>query len=70
MTTQSTEAVVRNHLETFVTRKGVAAILTDYDENACLYGEAKVYCGKQEIGEFFTAFIASLPAGAIERFSL
>jgi ketosteroid isomerase-like protein len=65
-----TEAVVRNHLDAFVTRKGVAAILADYDEDARLYTEAKVYRGKPQIGEFFVDFIASLPAGAIDRFSL
>jgi hypothetical protein len=65
-----TETVVRNHLTAFVEQKGVPAILSDYDENARLYGEARVYQGKQEIGAFFTDFIASLPAGAIARFAL
>jgi ketosteroid isomerase-like protein len=65
-----TESVVRNHLTAFVEQKGVPAILSDYDENARLYGEARVYQGKQEIGAFFTDFIASLPAGAIARFAL
>jgi len=65
-----TEAVVRNHLEAFVKQKGVAAILADYDEAARLYGEAKIYSGKAEIHDFFVGFIGSLPAGAIDRFSL
>jgi len=72
MSTRSsvTESVVRNHLQAFVQQRGVPAILSDYDENARLYGEARAYEGKQEIGAFFTDFIASLPDGAISRFSL
>lgn len=72
MSTRSsvTESVVRNHLQAFVEQKGVAAILSDYDENARFYSEARVYRGKQEIQAFFTDFIASLPADAIGRFSL
>jgi ketosteroid isomerase-like protein len=65
-----TEAVVRNHLQTFVDKKGVAAILTDYDDNACFHSEARSYHGKHEIGGFFEDFIASLPPGAADRFSL
>ena len=65
-----TETVVRTHLQAFVEQKGVPAILSDYDDNARFYSEARVYEGKQEIGAFFTDFIASLPAGTIERFSL
>lgn len=51
MNTESsvTETVVRNHLQAFLEQKGVAAIVHDYDENARLYSEAKVYQGKQEI---------------------
>jgi hypothetical protein len=66
----TTEAVVRKHLETFLAKKGVKAIVADYDEDARLHGEAGTYRGKEEIGQFFTGFIASLPPGAIERFSL
>jgi hypothetical protein len=66
----TTEAVVRKHLETFLEKKGVKAIVADYDENARLYGQTGRYQGKKEIGEFFTGFIASLPPGAIERFAL
>src|SRR5262245_35554018 len=65
-----TEAVVRNHLQAFLEQKGIAAILDDYDEDARFYSEAKVYRGKQEIGEFFVNFIGSLPAGAIDQFNL
>ncbi len=72
MNTQSaaTESVVRNHLQAFVERKGVAAILSDYHDDARFYWEDRVYRGKQQIGEFFTGFIAALPAGALERFEL
>jgi ketosteroid isomerase-like protein len=65
-----TETVVRNHLQAFLEQKGIAAIVDDYDEAARFYSEAKVYHGKREIGCFFADFIDSLPAGAIERFSL
>src|SRR5262245_20371281 len=70
MSTHSAEAVVRKHLDAFVTKKGIAAILTDYDERACLHSEAKVYCGKHEIENFFVAFMSALPPRAPERFSL
>ena len=65
-----TETVIRNHLQAFVNRQGVAAILSDYDDDARLYGEAATYRGKQEIGAFFEDFIANLPPGAAERFAL
>jgi ketosteroid isomerase-like protein len=68
--TSVTEAVVRNHLQAFLQQKGVAAIVSDYDETARLYSEAEIYQGKQQIGDFFAGFIDSLPAGAIDRFSL
>jgi ketosteroid isomerase-like protein len=72
MNTQSsvTETVVRNHLQAFLEQKGIAAVLNDYDENAHFISEAKIYQGKQEIHDFFTDFIGSLPAGAIDHFSL
>ena len=65
-----TEAVVRNHLQTFLEKKGVAAILTDYDDNASFHSEARTYRGKNEIREFFEGFMASLPPGAADSFSL
>jgi ketosteroid isomerase-like protein len=68
--TSVTGTVVRNHLQAFLEQKGVAAIVSDYDEDARFYSEAKVYRGKQEIYGFFTDFIDSLPAGAIEHFTL
>ena len=44
--------------------------MDDYDENARLYSEARIYDGKQEIRDFFVSFIDSLPHGAIAQFSL
>lgn len=72
MNTQSinTEAIVRNHLQAFVEQKGINAILNDYDDDARFHSESRSYKGKQEIGGFFTNFIASLPPGAPARFSL
>ena len=66
----ATEAVVRNHLQAFLEQQGIDAILLDYDEDARFVSESRTYRGKREIGGFFEAFIASLPPGAIERFSL
>ena len=68
--TSVTETVVRNHLQAFTEQKGMTAILHDYDENARFYSEATIYRGKEEIHGFFLDFIGSLPAGAIDHFSL
>ncbi len=65
-----TETVVRHHLQAFLEQQGVAAIVSDYDEDARFYSEARIYRGKSEIQGFFRGFIASLPARAIERFTL
>ena len=66
----ATEAVVCNHLQAFVERKGIAAILSDYDDDAHFHSEVRSYHGKQEIGSFFVDFIASLSPSAADRFSL
>jgi hypothetical protein len=66
----TTEAVVRNHLQAFVQQKGIDAILEDYDDNAHFCSEDGIYLGKHEIRVFFKDFLASLPPGSIERFSL
>ena len=65
-----TESVVRNHLQAFVEQKGVDAILRDYQDDARFLSEIRTYHGKREIRRFFETFIASLPPGGIERFSL
>jgi hypothetical protein len=65
-----TEAIVRNHLQAFLQRKGVAAILEDYDPDARFYTESRIYEGTEEIRGFFEDFMQSLPPGAIERFAL
>ena len=70
MTSTETENVVRKHLETFLERKGIPAMLEDYDAAAPFYSAERVYEGHGEIGEFFTAFLRSLPPGAYERFAL
>lgn len=66
----STETVVRHHLRAFLEQQGIPAIVSDYDDNASFCSEARIYHGKQEISDFFTDFMASLPAKAIERFTL
>lgn len=68
--TTETETAVRNHLRTFLERKGVAAILSDYDADARLYSEARVYHGTREIQDFFTGFLEALPAAAFDRFAV
>ena len=66
----ATEAIIRNHLQAFIEQRGIAAILSDYDDDARFYSEARTYLGKHEIGSFFEDFIASLPPEATKRFSL
>src|SRR5262245_12773151 len=66
----TTEAIVRNHLQAFLEQKGIAAILSDYDDNARFHSEARTYHGKHEIGTFFEDFIAALPPDSTTRFSL
>jgi ketosteroid isomerase-like protein len=72
MTTESstTETVVRNHVQAFVERKGIAAIVRDYADDAQLHTETRSYRGKDEIAEFFANFVTALPDGAIDRFAL
>ncbi|MEO8079644.1 MAG: nuclear transport factor 2 family protein [Caldimonas sp.] len=65
-----TETVVRNHLQAFLEQKGIAAILSDYDDEACFLTEDKTYRGKREIQDFFEHFMAALPQQAIDRFAL
>jgi hypothetical protein len=64
------QTVVNKHLQAFLQQKGVGAILEDYADHARFYSEARMYRGKEEIREFFTAFLDWLPPGAVERFSL
>jgi ketosteroid isomerase-like protein len=66
----ATETVVHHHLQAFVEQKEIAAIVDDYDDEARLYSEAKIYRGKQQIRGFFSDFIESLPARAIDRFTV
>lgn len=65
-----TENVVRHHLRAFLEQQGLAAILSDYDDDARFFTEATIYRGKQQIRGFFDAFLASLPERAIDRFAL
>ena len=45
----ATEVVVLNHLQAFVDKKGIAAIVSDYDDNARFYSEPRTYHGKSEL---------------------
>ena len=68
--TAVTEAVVQRHLQAFLQQQGVAAITSDYAEDARFLTEEQVYRGRPEIARFFETFIAALPPRAIERFTL
>jgi len=68
--TTDTEAVVRHHLQAFVERQGLEAILTDYADDACFLSEGQAYCGRPAIRSFFEGFIAALPPQAIDLFTL
>lgn len=65
-----TETVVRRHLQAFLEQRGVAAITSDYDHDARFLTEERTYRGRHEIRGFFEGFIAALPAGALDRFTL
>jgi hypothetical protein len=47
--TSVTETVVQNHLQAFLQQKGIPAIVDDYDDDARLFTEARIYRGKHEI---------------------
>lgn len=68
--TSDTEAVVRRHLQAFLEQRGVDAIVADYDHDAVLCTEDAVHRGTEQIAGFFTAFLAALPDGALDRFAL
>jgi ketosteroid isomerase-like protein len=72
MTTPSTaaEGVVRRHLQAFLNQDGIAAIVSDYADDACFLTESRTYRGRSEIREFFEDFLAALPPQAIGKFSL
>lgn len=65
-----TETVVRQHLKAFIEQQGVEAIVRDYANDVCLLSEGRAYCGKAAAREFFENFLAALPPGAIEQFTL
>ena len=69
-TSSITHTVVRNHLQAFLERRGIDAIVSDYADNACFLTESVTYRGTDEISGFFERFVASLPAQAIENFTL
>jgi ketosteroid isomerase-like protein len=65
-----TESVVRHHLAAFLEQRGLDAILGDYADDAFLLSEGGAFASKAAIRAFFEGFLAALPAGAIDRFSL
>jgi ketosteroid isomerase-like protein len=65
-----TEIIVRRHLQAFVEKQGLEAILNDYADSACFLTEGRAYCGKPAIREFFQGFLTALPSQAIDLFTL
>lgn len=65
----STEAVVRHHLQAFIDQQGLAAILSDYADDACFLSEERGYQGKAAIQGFFKGFLGALPPQAIAQFN-
>ncbi len=65
-----TEAVVRRHLQAFLERRGIDALLSDYAEDACFLSEDRAWCGKRAIGSFFEGFLAWLSPQAFGQFAL
>jgi ketosteroid isomerase-like protein len=66
----ATEAVVRNHLRSFLERRGVEAIVADYHDDARFHAQDRTYRGTAEIHRFFEGFLAALPPRGVERFAL
>jgi hypothetical protein len=65
-----TESVVRKHLAAFLQGQGADVIASDYHEAARLITEDQVFAGRPAIHGFFHHFLAALPPGATDRFSL
>lgn len=66
----TTESVVRRHLQFFLERRGVEALLSDYADDACFLSEDRAWCGKRAIGHFFEGFLAWLSPQAFSQFTL
>ena len=64
----STKAVIQNHLRSATI--GVDAILEDYTDESVLVTHDATYRGPAEIRGFFTALLASLPAGFFETMKM
>lgn len=66
----NTEVVVRRHLQAFLERQGIDALLSDYADDACFLSEDRAWCGKPAIGSFFEGFLAWLSPQAFSQFTL
>lgn len=65
---RSTQEVINHHLQAF--GEGLESILSDYDDNSCLITQQGTFKGMEEITGFFTAFIANLPEGFLDKFNV
>lgn len=68
--TGTVQAVLDNHLRSFLEGRGVDAIMADYADHATLYFGKDVFRGRQQIAAFFSDFLAGVPAEAIAQFRL
>ena len=68
--TKQTINVINKHLHAFMTNQGVEAIVSDYQQDAILYGPDKVYRGVDEIRGFFKGFLGSLPENGLQLFRM
>ncbi len=67
---ESTLTVVRRHFAAFAKRGAMTAVLADYDDEARLYTESRIYRGTAEIRGFYSEFLGTLPAGAAKDFAV
>ena len=65
---KSTQEVLDHHLQAF--GEGLESILSDYDDNSHVISQQGGFHGSEEIRGFFTAFVASLPEGFMEKFTV
>ena len=64
----TTQEVLDHHLQAF--GEGLDAVLSDYNEKSCVMSQQGTFKGMDEISDFFTAFVGSLPEGFLEALNL
>ena len=64
----TTQEVLNHHMQAF--GEGIDSILSDYDDNSCVMSPQGTFRGSEEIRNFFTAFVGSLPEGFLDVFNV